>query len=308
MRDLSLLPPGPFTTAMAADLGLGGRDLHALVGERRLHRLLVGVYADASLPLDLALRIRAVSLVLPPGGVVVDRTAAWLHGLDLFRRSSVFEAPPVEVYVVGGTRMRRDAVDSGTRALLPRDVTEIGGVPVTTPLRTCLDLARLMWRYDALGAIDQYLALGVPREEMLDELGRFRGFRWVRQARMLVPLGDPRAESMPESALRLHWYDALTAPPEPQLWVLDDDGHGVYRLDLGNEAMRYGAEYDGRQHHTASADVAYDERRRRWLDGRGWEVDPFTQRHVYDLSPHPVDVLQAGWERSRARHGLRRTA
>lgn len=308
MRDPISIFPGPFTTAMAAEVGLDGRCLGAMVKERRLHHVLLGVYADAARPLDLALRIEAVSLVLPPGGVVVDRTAAWLHGLDLLRRSSVYEAPPVEVYVDGGTRMRRGAVDSGTRALLPRDVTEIGGIPVTTPLRTCLDLARLMWRYDALGAIDQYLALGVPHEELLDEIDRFRGFRWVTQARALLPLGDPRAESMPESALRLHWYDALSAPPEPQLWVLDDDGHGVYRLDLGNEKMRYGAEYDGRAHHTSSADVAYDGRRHRWLDGRGWVIDPFTHRHVYDLSPHPVDVLQAGWMRARDRHGVRRSA
>ena len=47
------------------------------------------------------------------------------------------------------------------------------------------------------------------------EIGRFRGFRGVVQLRCLAPLGDGRAESPGESALRLHWYDAGLPTPEP---------------------------------------------------------------------------------------------
>ncbi len=51
-------------------------------------------------------------------------------------------------------------------------------------------------------------SLGVPHELMAAEIGRFKGYRGVRQLRVLVPLGDGRSESPGESVLRLHWYDA----------------------------------------------------------------------------------------------------
>lgn len=303
---LDLPFPGCFTTAMASDVGLDARQLRLLVRRRSLTHVLTGVYLDGSFPVDLDRKIEAVSLVLPPGGVVVDRTAAWMHGLDVLRRSAVFEVPPVDAFVADGTRMRRGGVSSGRRGLLSHDVEHLGDVPVTTRLRTSLGLARLMWRYDALGAIDQFLALGVSREEMLAELPRFRGFRWVTQARALIPLGDPRAESMPESALRLHWHETLRAAPQPQLWVQDDDGRDVFRLDVADEKMRYAAEYNGVEHHSSSADTAYDAGRRAWLHGRGWKVDDFTSASIYGFSPHPSGLLLAGWERARARHGLLR--
>lgn len=289
---------------MAAKEGIDGRTLRSLVDQQVLTHVITGVYAEASLTIDLDRKIEAISLVLPPGGVVVDRTAAWLHGLDVLRRSSIYEVPPVEIYVSGGTRMRREGAESGCRQLSPADVVEINGVPVTTPLRTSIDLARLLWRYDALGAVDQYLRFGVPREAMMAELPRFRGFRWVTQARKLVALGDARAESMPESALRLHWHETLSVLPEPQVWVRDADGHDVFRVDVAARKMRYGAEYDGEEHHTSTEDAAHDERRRSWLDGRGWEIDSLTSGSIYGFSPHPSEVLLSGWDRARARHGL----
>ena len=42
-------------------------------------------------------RIEAARLVIPQHAVVVDRTAAWLHGLHVMRRSSAYEVPPIEV-------------------------------------------------------------------------------------------------------------------------------------------------------------------------------------------------------------------
>lgn len=288
--------PGPFTSLMARDLGLTRRDLADLVERRLVARLLEDVYVDATVPVDLDLRVAAIALVAPPEAVVVDRTAAWLHGLDLLRRSSVHEAPPVDMYLTKDSRMRRDGVASGRRGVLARDVTEVGGIPVTTPVRTALDLARSMWRYDALGALDQFLRHGVASEELAGELGRFRGYRGVRQARLLLPLADARAESMPESALRLHWHDAGLPWPHPQLWVGDR-----FRLDVADPRRKYFAEYDGEDHHTAADDMAYDAERRGWLSDEGWEFDVFTKHSVYGNRPRPADVLQAGWDRARGR-------
>ncbi len=60
---------------------------------------------------------------------------------------------------------------------------ELGGLRVTTPVRTACDLGRLLWRFDALAALDGYLRIGVDRDEVLLEMPRFRGYRGVRQLR-----------------------------------------------------------------------------------------------------------------------------
>lgn len=292
--------PGPFTRAAAVADGLSDAQLARWVEEARLRKLLTGVYLDATIRVDLRVRARAIALIAPPEAVVVDRTAAWLHGMDLLHRSAVHETPPVELYLAKETRVRRPGVDSGRRQLLRRDVDELHGVRVTTPLRTSLDLARSMWRYDALGALDRYVAAGlVTIEALLVELPRFRGWRGVRQARMLLPLVDPLAESMPESALRLHWHDAMLPWPHAQHWVYDGD-FGLYRLDLADPKVRYSAEYDGEEFHSSDEAMVYDAERRRWCqEHHGWQFDVFTKASVYGLKPHPTDVLSAGWHRAR---------
>jgi hypothetical protein len=171
-------------------------------------------------------------------------------------------------------------------------MTVVHGIRVTTALRTALDLGRLLWRYDALAAIDGFLRVGVPHELLSAEIGRFRGYRGVRQLRALVPLGDPRAESPAESALRLNWYDAGLPRPELQWWVYDDDGLGLYRLDIALPEALYGVEYDGEEFHT---DTEHDAERRGWLAReRGWHIEVFTKVDVYDRRPDPLPRLAGG--------------
>ena len=85
------------------------------------------------------MRATALGLVLPPHAVVVDRTAAWLHGVDALRRSAVHSPPPLDVSHFTDTRMDRPEVDGRRRGLLPNDITLVHGIPVTTWLRTALD-------------------------------------------------------------------------------------------------------------------------------------------------------------------------
>ena len=88
-----------------------------------------------------------------------------------------------------------DGVDAGTRHLLDRDVMIVRGIQVTTPLRTALDLGRLLWRFDALAAMDGFVLIVVPKQELLHEIERFKGFRGVVQLRDLAPLAEGKAES-----------------------------------------------------------------------------------------------------------------
>lgn len=291
----------PFTQAEAEQLGLSRQALRSLVASGHVRRVLRGVYAVAQAPDTMQQRARAVALVVPPGSVVTDRTAAWIHGVDLLPRSALREPPPVSCFRMLGTRLRRSGVASGTRGLLARDVVEICGVLVTSPVRTACDLGRLLWRFDAMAAIDAFLGVGVDHGELDGEVPRFKGLRGVRQLRALVPLGDPRAEAPSESALRLHWHDAGLPWPEPQFWVYDAAGRPLYRLDIALPELRYAAEYDGAEFHTSDADRAHDDDRRTWLRDVGhWTIDVFTQRDVYGPTGDAAGRLSRGLVTARA--------
>lgn len=292
----------PFTPAQAERLGVSRGQMKRLLARGLVRRVLQGVYAAAQAPNDLVFRTLALHLVVSASAVVSDRTAAWLHGVDVLPRSAPTEAVPVSVHQRPGTRARRSGVQGGERMLRPGDVMEIGGLAVTTPLRTALDLGRMLWRFDALAALDQFLRLGVPRDSMLAELDRFKGYRGIIQLRAMIPIADPRAESVAESALRLHWYDACLPPPELQWWVYDDAGIGVYRLDLALPEALFAAEYDGEEHHSDDADRRDDEERRHWLDRRrGWLMEVFVNQDVYRLGADPGPRLRAGLVAARAR-------
>jgi len=285
---------------MAETWGVSRQTLRGLVRTGHVRRVLTGVYVGAQARDDMEQRARAVALVVPPAAVVTDRTAAWLHGVDILPRTALREPPPVSVFRAAGTRLRRAGVASGTRGLLARDVTQIGGVLVTTPLRTACDLGRFLWRYDALAAIDQFLALGVDHLHLAAEVPRFKGFRGVRQLRYLVPLGDRRSESPGESALRLHWYDAGLPRPKVQQSVYDDLGRELYRLDLALPELRYAAEYDGEEFHSADDDQAHDEERREWIrKHRHWTIDVFTKHDVYGATGAAARRLTQGFVQAR---------
>lgn len=297
-RDLALLDGRcplpldvPFTSATARAEGVGTKQLRSLLRRGLVREVVHGAYAAAQLPDTIAVRAAALRLVLAPGAVVTDRTAAWLHGVDVLPRAAVHAPVPLDVFSADESRVRRPGVSSGIRALLDRDLTRVDAVAVTTPVRTALDLGRLLGRYDAIGALDAFLRHGVPRAALEAELPRFRGYRGVVQLRGLVPIADPRAESVPESALRLHALDAGLAL-EPQVWV---EG---YRVDLGSRELPYAAEYCGRAFHSGPARAA-DLARTAVLESAGWVVDEFWSDDLYAPGADPSRRIHHGMARAR---------
>lgn len=297
----------PFTAREADGLGVG-RGLRGRLVERRLIRpLLRGVFVADHVDDSLRLRVAALKLVVREHSIVVDRTAAWLHEVDALPRSAIHRMPVLDVVSSRSSRMRRPGIHSGIRDFTQSDVMVLDGLQVTTKLRTACDLGRLLWRYDALAAIDGFLRSGLDHAELLTEVGRFKGFRGVVQLRTLAPLGDRKAESPPESALRLHWYDADIGTPETQVWVYDDAGRPTYRIDVGDPTTRYGGEYFGEEFH-GEDDQEHDESRIAWLEKeRDWEIDVFTKDDVYGSELCAADRLRRGYLLAEARLRAKRT-
>lgn len=282
------LPDHPFTTADAHRWGLAGEDLRTRVADGRLRRPFTGVYVRGDLEDTTLLRAQAARLVMSEHSVLCDRTAAWLHGIDVFRYAELDGVPQLESFVLRGHRPTHRADCHGrTRDLLPEDWTWVGGVRVTTPLRTAVDLACSMSRRDALAALDAFARHhAVTIAEMNVLLRRYRRRRGVLQARELVQLTDGRSESRGESWTRLAIHDAGLPPAEPQWWVVVE-GVERYRLDLAYPRARVLVEYDGEEFHTDPDDRSRDEARRELLRRRGWYVIVVTKE---SFGAHELDA------------------
>jgi len=269
---------------MAFAFGLTTEHLARMIDDGVLVHPLRGCFYSAHLEDSLELRCACVRLLVPASCVVTDRTAGWLHGAPMILApGDHLEVPKVSVFHRNpGNRLRNSIMSSGERSLAVRDVTEVQGIQVTTPLRTACDLGRLLHQDAAIAALDSMLRVGTfSRDRLLEEAVRFRGFRGIRQLRALAPLADGGAESYGESVLRLRWYQGgAPGVPQTQIEVRDDRGSFVARVDLGVEEWRYAAEYDGALFH-GPEHQAHDKRRRDRLRALGWMVDVFRWEDVF---------------------------
>jgi very-short-patch-repair endonuclease len=152
------------------------------------------------------------------------------------------------------------------------DVRTVRRRRCTAGLRTALDIARCEPLVEAVVALDVLLAQVVVGKGELAEAavaGR-GGARGVQRVRRAVALADGRAESPPESRLRV--LLALAGlPAVPQHTVRDAAGEFVARVDLAYPDRRVAIEYDGAWH-AESGQFAKDRRRLNRLVAAGWTV------------------------------------
>ena len=293
----------PFTTAEARQAGISSERLTSLIRSGLLRRPVKGAYVVAQVPDTQGLRGRILSLVVPPGSVVVDWSASWFWtGID--RPGSHLACPPLSVYRFRGhERLRNSLVDSGQRSLRPSDVVSLDGhISVTTPIRTAWDLGRFTPRILAIGGMDALARHGsFDVGELVDGVERFRKQRGVVRLRGLAPIVDPRSESMGESALRLRWRDVPGMPaPELQIPITDALGQVIFRIDLGVEELRFGAEYDGEEWHSSEEDREHDDSRRAALEVRHrWHLEVFRKEHVYGQNEDATTRLRGALVEAR---------
>ncbi|WP_245160608.1 hypothetical protein [Blastococcus sp. CT_GayMR20] len=255
--------------------GLLTRDQLRSSAWRRLFR---GIYADAELADSFGLRIRGARLLAPATAAFSGRTAAFMHGctgLAGFGTPVELSLPAgVQFGPVEGLRIRRVRLPDA-------DVVRIGTFRVTTGLRTALDIARGDPLPVAVAALDVMLAAAVVGWGELRAAGAaLRGGRGARRGRQATELADPRAESPPESRLRV-LLTLVGLEPVPQHTVRDATGAFVARVDLAFPAHRVAVEYDGLWH-SEDGQFASDRRRLNRLHAAGWIVLHVTAADLYD--------------------------
>ncbi|WP_156761939.1 hypothetical protein [Microbacterium karelineae] len=201
--------------------GVSDRRLRVEVAQGRAERIRNGHYASRAAWRDAHVEERQVALAraatdaarTPP--VVCRATAAAVHGLPLFRhRDSA-------AHLLSGDRGTGtpSAAVTRHRDRWDGDFVEVDGIRVTTLARTVFDVIRTTRVPTALACADAAIgrvsriadSRGIDEEaahEFRADLGLLiadhPGARGVKQARLVVELMDPRADSPGESASRLY--------------------------------------------------------------------------------------------------------
>ena len=189
-------------------------------------------------------RVRAAVQAMSDQAVVSHVSAAVVHGFELWR------ADLSRVHVTRdrgrGGRINGD-VHVTPSPLDAEEVVLVGGVPVTSPARTLVDLVRAVGFEQGVVAADYALRSGVVSPAGLRAaLDRARGWPGVPRARRVAAFADPRSESVGESRSRVAIARAGLAPPRLQVEVVDHRHVLVGRCDFGWEEERTVGEFDGR--------------------------------------------------------------
>jgi hypothetical protein len=149
------------------------------------------------------------------------------------------------------------------------DITRWFGLDVLNVPRTLVDLGRHD-RRDAIMAGDAALRERLTTRQEIDRsLDQAIGWPGVRQAREVLALLDPRAESPLESLARLVLHDDGFPPPDLQKWF------GPDRVDMVFEEQHLILEIDGLDKYRKTT-VAEEKRRERRLRRYGYRVERLT--------------------------------
>lgn len=268
-------------------LRLGGRRrLDRALAEGGWQRVMQGAYVPAGVTITLAVRARAAQRLLPAHAYVADRCLLWLLGVDVLP-----PGPPLLEAVVPrgvviprrkGLVIREAMLPAGDRCRLDNKVRCL------RPTRAVADLLRRLPLADAVVTADASQRARVCSDaELRQELVAHAKLRGVRQAFAVLDLCDPKAESPPESRVRLLLRQAGLAPVA-QFDVADAAGKWIARVDLAFPSHKVAIEYDGREVHEREDVFTRDRRRQNDLVRAGWIVLRFSAE---DLRRRPHTIV-----------------
>jgi hypothetical protein len=227
-------------------LAAGALTRHALRRDfRTLHK---DVYLHKNSPVTPVVRAKGAWLRSRRRGVLAGLSASSLHGTKWI-------AAHLPAAIIDTNRRPARGVTVWADSISDDEICVIGGMRVTTPARTALDLACRLPVDPAVAAIDalaRATRLKIADVELLAD--RYRGRRGIPRARTTLELVDAGAESPRETWLRLLLIRNGFPRPATQIPVYDQYGLLVAELDMGWDDIKVAAEYEG-DHHRSDPDV-----------------------------------------------------
>ncbi|MFD1720232.1 hypothetical protein [Amnibacterium endophyticum] len=203
------------------------RSLQRAAAKGLMTRLRSGAYVPtaiwASLSPDERRRLEAVTAAeMNPDYIASHRSAAALWRVPTIRPSDGLVH--ARVTAAAGSR-----TEHGVRKHAVRDLalhlTHVDGVPVTTLVRTVLDLAATEPFEEAVVAMDWALGRGLTKRELHEALEEWGPVRGRRRIEGVIDFADARSGSAGESFSRVLMAEAKL--PAPVLQQPFEDGDGL---------------------------------------------------------------------------------
>jgi hypothetical protein len=209
-----------------------------------------GAYVDVQRMAGASAEERHRMLIEASLPIAADNAAVSHVSAAILHRHDVWGIPLGTVHLTrpghGGGHRRR-WIHTHVSPLRPDEVMEIDGIPVTTPARTVLDLARAAGMESSVVTADHALHIkSVTPEELEDARQRAMGWPGMVRAARVLAFADGLAESPGESRSRLHIARAGLPKPRLQVHIWSADGFYLGRVDFWFEEFRTVGEFDGR--------------------------------------------------------------
>ena len=198
----------------------------------------------------------------------------------------------IDITIPAGRPLRRlKGIRCHRAALEPQDISEVGGIPVTSVARTLLDLATQIGSKGLERAANEAEVLEVfDMREMEDLLRRSKGHRGIRKLRGVLERGDLSGQNRAKSSLEVRFAElcALHGLPKPEMnrWILLGDEY--HEVDFLWRAQRVVIEIDSRRYHRTGWKLARDARRDELLSAHGYFHD---RVHEDLLDQFPLEAV-----------------
>jgi len=251
--------------------------------------------ADPGSVRQTALLVAAARLRGGSALVAYGRTACVLHQLPLLA-----PAPPVPELVLPrtpGTAARRDV----PCVWLPQEhVVQRFRLPVTSPSRTVVDVARTSSFWTGVVAADGALQAGITASQLAAVLESCRRSRGSRRATAVLAAARPGAESALESIGRLQLVAQGLPEPELQVELGDADGF-IGRVDHYWRERRVIGEADGRGKYAGAGALWAEKVREDRLRDAGFEVVRYGWQEARDRPERLAARVRAAFARAARR-------
>ncbi|MBM3668154.1 MAG: DUF559 domain-containing protein [Actinobacteria bacterium] len=272
---LARVQHGVVTRAQLVECGLSGEAIEHRIRTRRLHRVHHCVYAVGRPQLTREGRWLAAVLACGPGAVLSHLSAALCWGI--VGGANLRRGGPVHVTVPAGRRPRPSGVRVHRRAAL--DASERSArdrIPLTSPIRTMLDLAAELPapRLERAVGVADKLGLASPDQLRL-ALAERRGARGVGALRALL---DRESFAVTDSELERRFLPIARRAglplPETQAMVCG------FRVDFHWPCLGLVVETDGLRYHRTASQQARDRARDQAMTEAGLVPLRFTHGQV----------------------------
>lgn len=221
--------------------------------------------------------------------VLSHLSAAPWWGVDLpFPATEVHVTAPRNrgrrIHAVPGVRLHRADLT---------DVRIIRGIPVTSPVRTCLDVTRSRPLAEAVALVDGFLRAELTTLASLQSaVAALPPAPGRSAARAAIALADPCSGSVFESLTRVLFASAGLPAPQSQYDVTDSHGNWLGRVDFAWPELRVIVECDSFAHHGTREALRRDRRRYSAFTRNGWRVIAVSWADVVNDPDYVVAIVR----------------